>query len=362
MAFEEVLGQRLKNLLSGDNCMTILTTVRLFALSLALLFLTPIIGLDGDASAQAPNLEAAKREGKVVIYGTVVPQIMSLIEKGFEAKYAIKVEYWRADATKVVERALTEWRAGRPGFDVVTGARGALLLLKEENVFSKYIAPSTEGFPAKFKDRDGQLTSWRVTPVGVLYNTELVKSAELPRSLDDLLDSKWQGKIAMPDPSRHASTAQFLWNLEKIKGEKWMDFVKALARQKPYLMESYSSVPTAIIRGESLLGISYVQYVVQQPGPIGYVPMDKYFTDPSDISVSAKAANPNAAKLFIEYICSSEGQKKIAGTGEFVLSPGVYPPAKEAEKVARNMVFMDNPTADQLKKLQSDFRPIFLGQ
>jgi iron(III) transport system substrate-binding protein len=333
----------------------------LLGLSLTLLAMATLFGTHRDALAQPASPEAARREGKVVIYGTIVPQIMGVIQKGFEGKYGIKIEYWRADATKVIDRALTEWRAGRPGFDVVTGARGALALLKQEDVFAKYISASAESFPAKFKDKDGYLTAWRVTPIGVLYNTELVKSGEIPRSLDDLLDATWRGKIAMPDPSQHSSTAQFLWNVEKLKGEKWLDFVKALARQRPHMMDAFSPIPTAIIRGETLLGITYLQYVVQQKGPIGYVPLDKYLTDPSDIGLSAKAANPNAGKIFIEYICSPEGQKRVAGTGEFVLSPGVYPAIKEAAKVASNMVFMDNPTVEQLKKLQSEFRQIFFG-
>ena len=86
----------------------------------------------------------------------------------------------------------------------------------------------------------------------------------------------------MPDPSRHASTATFLWNLQKIKGDKWMDFVRALAKQKPLLVESYSSVPNAIVRGEAALGISYIQYVPQTKGPIGFAPIDQVFADPSD--------------------------------------------------------------------------------
>src|SRR4029453_17832345 len=171
------------------------------------------------AWAQATNLDAAKKEGKVVIYGTIVPQVMTLIEKGFEGKYGLKVEYWRADATKVIDRVLTEWRAGKPGFDIVIGARGALLLGKEENIYAKFVPTNSASFPAKFKDADGKLKAWRVAPVGVLYTTELVKAADVPKSLDDLLDAKWQGKISMPDPSRHASTAQYLWNQNQTKGE-----------------------------------------------------------------------------------------------------------------------------------------------
>jgi len=93
--------------------------------------------------------------------------------------------------------------------------------------------------------------------------------------------------------------------------------VKALAKQKPHLVDSFAPIPTTIIRGETLLGITYVQYVAQQPGPIGYASLEKYLADPSDLGLSAKAAN---------------------------------------------LVFMDNPTVEQLKKLQSDFREIFFGR
>ncbi len=314
------------------------------------------------ASAQPVNVGAAKKEGKVVIYGTVVPQVMTQIEKGFEAKYGIKTEYWRADATKVIDRVLTEWRSGRPGFDVVIGARGPLALGKQEHVYAQFAPATAANFPAKFKDRDGQLTAWRVTPVGILYNTELVKPVDVPKSFDDLVDAKWQGKIAMPDPSRHASTAQLLWNFQQLKGDKWMDFVKELAKQKPLLQESYSTVPNVIVRGESQLGITYVQYAAQTKGPINFAPIEKVFADPSDVALGAKAINTNAAKTFIDYLCSPEGQKKVAEAGEFVLAPGVFPPIKGADKIVANLIGLEDPSAEQLTKLQNEFRQIFLSK
>jgi len=70
-------------------------------LVVALFLVASFTLLNSTASAQSVNVDAARKEGKVVIYGTVVPQVMTQIEKGFEAKYGIKTEYWRADATKV---------------------------------------------------------------------------------------------------------------------------------------------------------------------------------------------------------------------------------------------------------------------
>jgi iron(III) transport system substrate-binding protein len=307
--------------------------------------------LTGEVFAQAINLEAAKQEGKVIVYGAQVPQAMKPLHAAFEKKYGITVEYWRGDSTKVSERALTEWRAGKPGFDVVEGNRGVQLIMRDEGLFQKFIPPSSEKFPAQFKEKDGMITPWRVLPISILYNTDMVKSGDLPKTFDDLLSAKWTGKITMPDPTRHTTTAQFLWNLSKFKGDKWLDFVRAFAKQKPLLVESLATVPNTIIKGEAPVGIAYIKYVKQYKGPFSYVAMDKYLTDPNYMSLGAKASHPNAAKLYLEYICSADGQKLVAEEGEFVMYPGIFPPIRGAEKVAPGMVFMDNPSGKSSKMI-----------
>jgi iron(III) transport system substrate-binding protein len=237
--------------------------------------------------------------------------------------------------------------------------------MKGEGLFTKYIPPSSEKFPAKFKEKDALITPWRVLPISILYNTELVKPNDVPKTLDDLLNPKWTGKISIPDPTRHTTTAQFLWNLHRqdFKGDKWLDYVKGLAKQKPLLVESLAPVTPAIIKGEALVGIAYIKYVKQYKGPVNYVPMDRYLTDPNYLSLSAKSAHANAAKLFIDFACSPDGQKEIAEDGEFVLAPEVYPPIKDANKVAPRMVFMDNPSEAEFKKLMTGtFRDIFFSK
>ena len=74
-----------------------------------------------------------------MVYGTIIPQVMKLIQTGFEEKYGVNVEYWRADATKVVDRVLTEWRAGLPGLrSCHRRARFVLALAKADGVYAKY--------------------------------------------------------------------------------------------------------------------------------------------------------------------------------------------------------------------------------
>ncbi|MBI4528929.1 MAG: extracellular solute-binding protein [Deltaproteobacteria bacterium] len=321
-----------------------------------------VIQIRTSAYAQAANLDAAKKEGRVVVYGTVVPQVMNVIHRAFEKKYAIKIEYWRGSATQVVDRAVTERRAGKPAFDVTEASGAGTILMKREGLFARYVPPSSERFPDFVKEKDALTTAWRALPIGILYNTDLVKAAETPKTWDDLLNAKWKKKISMPDPTRHATTTQFLWNLQKLKGEKWLDYVRALARQEPHLVESLAPVANVIIRGEADVGIAYIKYVKQYKGPIAYAMMDKFISEPSYISLSGKAPNPEAGKLYMEYLCSGEGQKAVAEDGEFVFFPGIYPPIKDAEKVVPNMVFTDNPSGEELKKLITEFRKIFFSK
>jgi len=309
--------------------------------------------------AQTVNIDAAKKEGKVVLYGTVVPQAMESVFHAFEKKYGVKVEYWRASANGVVDRAANEWRAGRPGFDIVEGNPGLNLILKQEGALTKYVPPSSEKFPDAFKDKDGVLIPWRLIPISILYNTELVRPADQPKTLEDMIAPKWKGKLSMPNPVQHAETTQWLWNLEKIRADKWLDYAKGLARQEPLLVESFAPVPNKLISGEALVGFGYIKYVKQYKGPLGYVLMDKHLSDPNIISIGSKAANPNAARLYIEYLCSAEGQRLVAEQGEFTLHPGVLPPIKDAERVIATTITMDRPTPDQFKKLNAELRPIF---
>ena len=114
------------------------------ACSFTLMFLMSIVLNATIARGQAVDVAAAKKEGSVVVYGSVVPQAMEELHKNFEKKYDIRVNYWRGSSTAVAERASVEWRAGRPSFDVVESSWDVMRLDEEEGIFARYIPPSSE--------------------------------------------------------------------------------------------------------------------------------------------------------------------------------------------------------------------------
>src|SRR5215204_910104 len=99
--------------------------------------------MSAPGSAQTARLiEAAKKEGKVVIYGSLEGDTMDAIMAAFRKKTGIEAEYWRASATKVMDRAMTEFRAGKPVADGIVAADNVMRLMHKEGYFQKYDSPT----------------------------------------------------------------------------------------------------------------------------------------------------------------------------------------------------------------------------
>jgi iron(III) transport system substrate-binding protein len=327
---------------------------------LYLVFLSQI-WLPFDLSAQEVNIGAAKKEGVVVVYGAVPPPTMAAVNKPFEQKYGIRVEYWRASTTKILERVLAEMRAGRPQVDVIEGNIGTQLILEKEGFLVPFFPSSTAEFPQQLLNKQSAQVPWRTNPISIVYNTELVKRDGVPKNFTELLDPKWTGWISLPDPSTHTTTAQFFVNLSKYNVD-WRDFAKKIERQKPHLVTGFVQVMDVVVRGESLAGITYLKYVGAKKTPTDFVRLDKYLADVNTLALSGKALHSNAGKLYMEFLCSPEGQKAMAGKGEFVVSPKASPTFEGADSVPEKVVFMDVPSDEEFRNLGKEFREIFASR
>jgi len=306
--------------------------------------------------------DAARQEGKVVVYGSMESETMSAITKAFAQKYGVVVDYWRASSSKVLDRALTEFHSGKPSFDVVLTTRGPMQLLKKQGMFARYLSPQNANFPAKLKDSDNLLSpTYRIVIVGILFNTKLVKPEEAPKALEDFLSPKWREKWVIPDPTQHFPTGEWLRNLEKLYGADWLPLVRRLAATRPVLVESFILSAQKILSGEALAGITQVKYVYlygKVGAPLDYVRLPKMLAEGHNAAISAKAAHPNAAKLLENFLISREGMEIQAKQGEFVTAKGVYPPIKDAEKI--NTVMIDEMSSEEFTKWTTEFRRLFV--
>jgi iron(III) transport system substrate-binding protein len=314
------------------------------------------------AAQDARLLDAAKKEGgKVVIYGSLESNIVDAVVEAFNKKTGLTVDYWRASSTKVMDRALAELRAGKPAFDVMLNNSGAMYVLKKEGLFLSYASAAAKAYPKEVIDPVlGPV--YRNTPIGIIFNKELVKPADAPKSLEDLLNPKYKSKLVMPDPTQHTTTLQWLASLYKIMGkEKAEKFVRELGASKPLLVESLTPAAERVSAGETPIAISLLRYVVtysKRGAPLDYVRLGRMLSVGQYAALSNKAVRPNGGKAFIEFFLGDENMRLLAKMGEFVSRRGIYPPLADADKV--KAVEVDDFDAQTFKDKTQEYQKIFL--
>jgi iron(III) transport system substrate-binding protein len=328
-----------------------------WTLSLALI-LPP--GLFAAAADPQGLVEKARAEGKVTIFANITA--IEPILADFQKRFGIKAEYTRISTTKFVPTILTEHAAGKLTADVLQAPMPVMDLLKEKGVLASYKSPAAAGYP-KWTNTDGKIQSFGIEYAALIYNKELVKLADVPKTYQDLTDPKWKGKIVMADPSSHPTTISWLVGLKEnvIKSEaEWMAFLKGLAANRPMFVASFGPTPAPIESGEKLIGISMPKYIITKaPAPLDWARVSQpMMGSPRGMAITAGAPHPNAARLFMDYWLSRDAMKILAEkVGEYVLAPGVYPPIAGIDKA--KVIPIRELSDEEIKKWGGEFKKIF---
>ena len=325
------------------------------------LLLLLVLLLACTVSAQDAKLIAeGKKEGRVVIYGSMETEIFDGIQQGFEKKTGIKVDYWRAAGATVLERASSERRANKVGYDLVLNNAGPMEILLSEGALAKYDSPMAKNFAAEFQH--AQLgPSYRTSIVGIVYNKSIISADKAPKSLEELLKPEFRGKLAFPDPTRGAVAVMWPMSLYKLMGKDRADkYLRDLGATKPVIVEGVLPAAERVTSGETPIAITYLKYVIsfgQKGAPLDYVRQDKMLSHSHAIAMSSRAARPNAAKAFLDYFYSDESLRVMAKMGEFVTRKGINPPLADADKI--QVVEMDEPDANMMAEKRKEYRKIF---
>jgi len=302
----------------------------------------------------------AKAEGKVSFYANITA--VEPIMEAFTKKYGVKAEYTRISSPKFVATAITEHAAGKLMADVLQSPIPILDMLKDKNILAPYRSPMASHYP-EWARKDDKITIFGIEYVGLIFNKELVKPADVPRSYADLADPKWRGKIVMANPTSHPTTIAWLIGLKEhvFKSEDaWRKFLAGLAANKPMFVASFGPTPAPIESGEKRLGISMPKYIVTKaPAPLDWARgAQPLMGTPRGIGLASSAPHPNAAKLFMDYWLSKEAQQILAkDVGEYVLYSGVYPPIPDIGTA--KVLAIRELSDDETKKWAGEFTKIF---
>ena len=273
-------------------------------------------------------IAGAKAEGKVVWYTSLAGSSYKELAKGFETKYGIKIEPYRATSTDIMTKVTAEAQAKQIIADVIETTLPTLRYLRESKLLVPYTSVHLTKYPAHAKENASKgLVYWgidRETYMGVGYNTNLIPPAVVPKSYADLLKPELKGKIGFVSNETGTRT---LGSILKVKGE---EFVKKLRVQDITLYSvSGRAMADLVISGE--VGLSptifrdHAMEAKAKGAPIDWTPMEAVPTNAGGVVIVAQAPHAHAAVLLTDFLLGPQAAK-ILGDLEYgsVFKPVTY--------------------------------------
>jgi iron(III) transport system substrate-binding protein len=274
-------------------------------------------------------IDAAKAEGEVVWYtGLIVRQVVTPIKEAFEKKYGITVNFVPMASQEAALRILNEGRANNIQGDVFDGT-APLAAAMDAGLVEPYLPEEAADYPADLKDPNGYWTGQIVQVTSPAINTSMVKPEDAPKTFEDLLDPKWKGKMAWSSSEEIAGPPGFIGNVLTYMGEeKGMAYLEKLSQQQIANVPSNMRVVLdQAIAGQYPLVLSILNYhaVISagQGAPVEWLKLESSVLTFGTVQLLKNAPHPNAAKLFLEFLLSDEGQQVVADAGYIPASPRV---------------------------------------
>lgn len=302
------------------------TTLTLAALALAAPAAFAQVPAGYPAGYQA-LIDAAKKEGKVTVYTPTDAAAGKPLVKEFESLYpGVKVEYTDMNSSELFNRFISETAAGTASADVVwNSAMDQAVKLVADGYALTYESPETKSLPY-WAAYQKQAYGTTFEPLGLVYNKRLLPEAEVPKTHAELIKllgdtARFQGKVTTYDIEKAGVGFLYLTADAKINPTLTWDVVKAMAGTGVRLQSSSSTMMERISSGEQLMGYnmitSYAHARAKKDNNIGYQLLRDHTLVMSRVAfISKSAKNPNAAKLWLDYLLSKKGQTTLANASE----------------------------------------------
>jgi iron(III) transport system substrate-binding protein len=279
------------------------------------------IALYRGTDRQQRLVDGAKKERELNFYSSLVVEDLTAIAAAFEKKYGIKVKYWRASSEKVVQRAVTEAQGGRFDFDVVETNGPEMESLHREKLLQEVKSPYLSDLLPQAMMPHKEWVGTRLNMFVQIYNTNLVKKEELPKTYQDLLNPKWKGRLGIEaeDFDWFAGVAQVLGEEKALKLFRDIAATNGISVRKGHTL-----LAGLVASGEVPFALTVYRHNAEKLKKKG-APVDWYVIPPAiiranGVGVSKKPPHPNAAVLFYDF---------MIGDGQNVLFKGEYIPSSK---------------------------------
>jgi iron(III) transport system substrate-binding protein len=264
------------------------------------------------AERQAVLVREAKNEKSVVWYAPMNREDLRQFTAAFEAEYPfLKVEILTGGPQSMLNRILTEYRAGRHNYDILNIRSSALLTLRKAGTIGRFDSPNRRGLRAGFYDKDGYFNGIWASLMVFLFNTKQINKAEAPKSINDLLQPRWKGKMGIDQDADDWLAAL----LEYYGDDKGRQIARSLGTQSLNIRKGRTLVSQLVAAGEFPLQIDAHHHEATALRRAG-APVDYIFPEPfvpvksvSSLVMASQPPHPHAAALLVDFMLSKKGQE-----------------------------------------------------
>ena len=313
------------------------------------------------ATAEA-RIAQAREEAPLQWYTAMNAPDAETLKARFRELYPfLDLTVLRSTGEKVRTRILTEARASRYAWDVVSFNLLDMDALNREGLLAAYVSPeSAAGYPSGAVDPQGRWAAIYVRQYIIGYNTRQVRPDEAPRSWTDLLSSQWAGKLALDESDVEWYAAM----LDYWGRDKGTQFMRALGKQRPQQRRGHSLLTRLLVAGEfplALVHAAEIEKEKQEGAPVDWVrSVDPVVTSATQVGISARAPHPAAARLFVDFLLSKAGQEVIRSRGRVPARTDLgAASANDAGGAALKVHYVSPLFAPSFGEHEKEFREIF---
>ena len=280
--------------------------------------------LTGDARTRALVEGAKKESGPVMVYHSTQTEDLQPVFDAFTRRYGIKVVDWRSSSENVVQRVISETRAGKREVDFIENNSPEMEALRREKMLMRMESPY-------FADlRPGTLGAHHEYATSTMdvfvqaYNTEKVSRDELPRTFQDLAQPRFRDKLAI-EAEDFAWFGTLLHDLGEAQGQQL--FRDMVAANGISLRKGHTLLANLVASGEVPLGLTLYNYkppqLKKKGAKIDWIVLQPAIAQLHAVAVTAKTTRPYSAALLFDFFLS-EGQPILAAR-DFVPSSARVP-------------------------------------
>ena len=260
-------------------------------------------------------VKGAQAERELMFFGAILVDEFTALAKLFNARYPfLSLKHYFAPRQEVLNRSLTEAKAGRHAIDAIQVDSSYGYQLIQESLVQPHLVPGREKFFDGTYDPSGAWHSMYHLTTALIYNTTQVKTEQAPQSYDDLLQSQWKGKLLF-DPE----AAYLLAAMEQAWGrQKAVEYLTKLSKQDLIFRRGGALTTQVVGTGEFPIGIAVngeTSSAIRDKGsPLGFKLLAPKIVKPEGIFLMKNSPHPHAAILFAEWALSEEAQSFLAAT------------------------------------------------